>query len=403
MSAIARIEREIVLHGRRDNQCWFAPSMAVVAPRSAGEDPTAMVVTKQLTANDNGPNHYIRTHDLGQRWTPPMQSQNLYKIPMADDVFETPCLRPVYHRKTDTLLVMGETGFVQDMGTETAFKMEREVRGCERATGYAVWNWDRGDFDPWRKVNVPDGFPVVRPFTVQVHEEPDGTILCPVFTSEPDRTRQAGTVKMRFDGSELTLVDTGRTVGLDMPRGLVEPSVVAFNGRYYLTIRSEYYLPAGDHDGRMYHATSDDGLNWFQFEPWRWDDGSIVETENTQQHWLTHKANLYLVYTRRSALSNGVFRSRAPLWIAQVDVDSLTLVRDSEQIVFPENGARMGNFCAANVLENEAWILTGEWLEGYDPMLQPGMRFAFDFQCNKVRYNKIRYIGDLLLARVCFD
>ena len=403
MSSIAHIEREIVLHGRRDNQCWFAPSMAVAPSPSPREQPAVMVMAMQLTANDNGPCHYTRTRDLGRRWTPPMESQGMHKIPLEDDTFRSPCLRPVYHRRTDTLLAIGETSVVRDMGTETAFKMERALRGHQPATGYTAWNPEHEDFEPWREIVLPDGFPAVRPFTIQVHEEPDGTILCPVFTCEPDFTRKAGTVAMRFDGSELTFTDSGRMVGLDQPRGLVEPSLVAFDGQYYLTIRSEYRDAGNRHDGCMYRAVSDNGLDWSGFAPWRWDDGAIVETENTQQHWLKHGEELYLMYTRKNQRSNGVFRSRAPLWIARVDVDGPALVRSSEQVVFPANGARMGNFCVGNVLDNEAWIIVGEWVEGYDPTLKPGSRFAFDFEDNHKRYNRIQYIGDLLLARIRFD
>lgn len=361
--------------------------------------PAAMVEAMQLTGNDIGPIHYIRTYDMGKRWTPPMESQNLLKIPLGNDVFEMPWLRPVYHKKTDTLLVIGGTAFVQDEGKTTEHKMERHVpRRAEPVIAYAIWNWDRQDFESWEKVRVPQGYPPMAIYTLQTHELDDGTIICPFTCVDGEGIWKTGTLKMLFDGRKLEASDVGNTVGLDKPEGAVEPSIVEFGDKYFMTIRSQYGLPSNNHDGRMYHATSNDGMNWRDFEPWRWDDATIVETEQTQQHWLRHDDTLYLVYTRKSELRNGVFRSRAPLWIAQVDVARLRLIKDSERIVFPENGARTGNFCTANVTENEAWILTGEWLE----QMVAGYRKGMPFWCNGGTYNRIQYIGDLLLARVHF-
>ena len=35
----------------------------------------------------------------------------------------------------------------------------------------------------------------------------------------------------------------------------------------------------------------------------------------------------------------------------------------AERVIIPENGARMGYFCTLNVAHNEAWVITGEWLQ----------------------------------------
>ena len=70
MGAIQRIETEVVLHGRRNNPCWFEPAVAVVPAPSADGMPVVMVEAMQLTGNDIGPIHYVRRHDLGRRWKP---------------------------------------------------------------------------------------------------------------------------------------------------------------------------------------------------------------------------------------------------------------------------------------------------------------------------------------------
>ena len=76
---IIDIRRQVILHGRRDNQCWFEPSIAVV-PLSPNGKKVVMIKLTQLTANDIGPCHFTLTDDMGKKWTPPFESQNLFKI-----------------------------------------------------------------------------------------------------------------------------------------------------------------------------------------------------------------------------------------------------------------------------------------------------------------------------------
>ena len=370
-----------------------------------------MIKANQLTANDVGPYHFMLSCDMGKKWTPPFESRNLYKIPLKDCIFETPYVSPFYHKATESLLGIGFTHFLRDAGFnregETGnlsgtYKMEYYLRGMNPSGVLAMWNWDDHDFHPWEKADLGDSAHI-RLYPIQMHECEDGTLLVPYYSASPPY--KVGTVKVKFDGKTFNVTDIGEAIGQDRPQGICEPSIVEFHGRYFMTIRSQYGLPE-NHDGKMYHAVSLNGLGWTEVEPWRWDDGKTVETEQTQQHWLKHKNELYLVYTRKSELSNGVFRSRAPLWIAKVDTDSLRLVRDSEKIVFPENGARMGNFATANVSDDEAWIVTGEWLQQDIPGYEKGEPFYFDFDGNNgvgSRFNRIQYIGDLLLARIIFQ
>jgi hypothetical protein len=108
---------------------------------------------------------------------------------------------------------------------------------------------------------------------------------------------------------------------------------------------------------------SKDGLHFDEPQLWRWDDGSILPTYNTQQHWVTHSEGLYLVYTRIAENNHHVFRHRAPLFIAQVDPESLTVIKDTERILVPERGARLGNFQVVNVTQNETWVTVSEWMQ----------------------------------------
>jgi hypothetical protein len=386
------IDRHIILPGRRNNQAWFAPSAAVVP---AAGTPRVFVRVLQLTGNDLGPEHFLWTDNLGETWTPPWESLGILKIPLDDDVFEWPAFGLYYHRKTNSLLGLGTTLFSRDRGDEFAVKSEVLVFDRKNHCAWTVWNHRAGDFQPWKVLEGVED--VLTPGCGQWHECDDGTIFMPFIHCRGNEHQKVGTLKLHFDGAGLTVLGSGRTVGLDREGGADEPSITRFGGRFLMTIRSEYK------DRLMYLAQSTDGLNWDGFQPWTWDDGAVVETRNTQQHWLTRKNELYLVYTRASELNNGVFRCRAPLFMARVDPDRLCLVGDSEVIVFPENGARMGNFCVVNVAENESWIFTGEWREQFVPGHRKGMRFWVDVVDSGNPCNRNQYIGNLLLAKIHFD
>ncbi len=399
MDNIAGIENEIVLHGRRNNQAWFAPTVGVIPSGNAGKHPEIVLSVTQLTGNDIGPCHFLLTSDLGRTWTPPMESQNLFKIPMADDVFESfggagGGLGLFYHRHSGTLLGIGLTIFLRDRGGETGFKSEQYITApnLKRVMAYAVWNARQKDFQPWTKVAFPaqlSGVNIWPQGCNQIHECDDGTILIPAICDELDNRRYSKVTVMRcgFDGSELQYIEHGSMHGFEEDRGLHEPSMICFQGRFFMTIR---------HKLRSYVTTSKDGLHFKDLETWKFDDGRDLGNYNTQQHWLKHHDRLYLIYNRKSELNNGVFRSRAPLFMAEVDPDQLRVRRGTERIVFPEKGARMGNFCVTDVAANESWIAVGEWLEGRFQHSVQGKRFYVETKT----INYIQYIGNLLLARI---
>ena len=108
---------------------------------------------------------------------------------------------------------------------------------------------------------------------------------------------------------------------------------------------------------------SENGLDYSEPEPWKWDNGSILENYNTMQRWIRHKDGLYLAYTRKGANNDHVFRHRAPIFMARLDEERRCLVKDTEVILVPELGARLGNFTVTEVSENEFWLLTAEWMQ----------------------------------------
>ena len=111
---------------------------------------------------------------------------------------------------------------------------------------------------------------------------------------------------------------------------------------------------------RGYVSSSDDGLQFAEPKPWLFDDGAELGSYNTQQHWLTHSEGLFLIYTRRGANNDHIIRHRAPLFMAQVDPQTLRVVRRTEKVVVPERGAELGNFGAAAISQSESWITVSE-------------------------------------------
>ena len=88
MSRIRAITNHTVLPGRRNSQAWFAPSLAAVPGAGRDGGPEILVGVAQLTGMDIGPTLWLRTGDLGETWTPPMQSMTLLAEPVPPDVME---------------------------------------------------------------------------------------------------------------------------------------------------------------------------------------------------------------------------------------------------------------------------------------------------------------------------
>lgn len=403
-AVIDRIENEIVLQGRRDNQAWFEPAIGMIPARN-GKGPEVFIRATLLTGMDVGPQVYIKTGDHGRTWSNPVMTQNWRKEEQEDHSFEEPWFGLQFHRKTGVFVALGQTHFVRDGGGNLFgpgvardnyyFKNEGHYHS-PKLNGRVVtslWNPAKNDFEPWIPMDLPAEAGVGLYYNGQIHEQDDGTLLIPGYDRSPrtdgveDKYTRVTVLRCSFDGRRLKYLDHGSVLTVDTERGLAEPSLVKFGGKFFLTIR---------HNLRGYVAASEDGLNFGAPMPWRFDDGEELGNYNTQQKWLKHRDALYLIYNRRSELNNGVVRSRAPLFLAEVDPQTLRVKRHTERVLIPENRARMGNFNVVNISENEAWITTGEWLQGQFPDSKKGDLFWVDSKS----VNYMRYIGNLLLARV---
>lgn len=184
---------------------------------------------------------------------------------------------------------------------------------------------------------------------------PDGDVLLPVRYQRDAKSRVYTSVVVRcsFDGQELKYKEHGSEHTSPQGRGLYEPSLASFQDQYFLTLRADH---------SAFVTKGDDGIHFQPVKEWTFDDGESLGSYNTQQHWVTVGGGLFLVYTRRGANNDHIMRHRAPLFIAQVDVDRLQVIRSTEQVLLPENHATLGNSGVCWINENESLITCGEGL-----------------------------------------
>jgi len=338
---------------------WFHPR-ACMMPGAEGK-PVALMNLQSIGGSDYfGPVHWSTSADLGVSWTEPVVIEALDRHPVAEHegLQAGVCdVVPQYHAPTNTLLAMGHVVF---------YRGPKFARGDQlaRFPVYTVrdkdGNWSERKVLKW---DDPRGGSIYSNNCGQRVVMPNGDIIMSMTFGPKPTNRMVAGVRCTFDGKELKIAEVGPALKNNVRRGLLEPSVTRFDGKFYLTLRAE--------DDRGYVAVSDEGLLYQRKTAWAWDDGQPLDMSTTQQHWLTHSDGLFLVYTRKDPTNTGVIRWRAPLWVAQVDPERLCLIRETEQVVLPllgdgvdepDNVALMGNFNVTNASPAESWVTVGEWL-----------------------------------------
>ncbi len=100
-------------------------------------------------------------------------------------------------------------------------------------------------------------------------------------------------------------------------------------------------------------SVSDDGRTFSEPVAWKFDDGSDLGNYNTQQHWVTHREALFLVYTRPRGEQRPRLPPPGPAFHRPGRSGDARVVRASEQVLVPEKGARLGNFGVTEVNETK--------------------------------------------------
>lgn len=339
--------------------CWFHPRVAAL-PRFGkdGQPAVIMTIQKHLVVSDYYSGMYfLRTDDLGKTWTGPTEIPELaWRQGPNNETIAVCDVTPGWHAPTGKLIAVGVKLRYSPQGGQ----LLDQPRSHELA--YATFDPQTNRWTTWKMLAMPDTdgkFFLVAPGCVQWLVQPDGTLLVPIYFKGPTGSDyQSAVLHCTFDGQEMKYVKHGDELALQGGRGLCEPSLAFFGGKYYLTLRN---------DARGYVTTSRDGLHFEPIKAWTFDDGQDLGSYNTQTHWLVHSDGLFLTYTRRGADNDHIARNRAPIFIAQVDPERLQVIRKTEKALLPERGVMLGNFGAAAIAPHESWVTDAEFAFGTQP------------------------------------
>ena len=340
-------------------KCVFHPKIA------RWPDGRLLMTFQEILGSDYyGPVMAVDSEDGGFRWKNVRPVPGLATWEIGDGIMERHCdTVPDFDPKSGRMVAIGHNayskkdGFLDTMG----YFEKGERRGdLKRRGAYSVLRED-GTWGPRHLLN-PEPFVewncLCCGCTQKIIRE-NGEWLIP-FGGLDDPAKHVDNVavvcRFQFDGEEFHFIEAGEPITLNIGRGLLEPSLIAFDGKILVTLRAE--------DERGHFAISEDGLHFGSLQTWEFDDGKPLVTSTTQQHWLIAKEKLHLVYTQNCGWNEKVFRYRAPLFIAEVDTSSMRLLRSTERMVFPFDGdvsnpdsvALSGNFHPCMLPNGEALV-----------------------------------------------
>lgn len=326
----------------------------LVHARAGALDHNHLVMTMQYLnvagSDDFSPLLVSQSHDAGKSWTAPAPDASFTMEYAPDGTRYTWCdATHLFHKKTGIDLACGHSvSYAPDAVVP--------ITTGKSWTCYSTFDPSSGCFTGTRRVEMPDCFPRgAATGCSQFIEEENGDLLIPVTIHRGEAFHSAtGVMRCSFDGENLTYLSMSNELSTPIARGFGEGSLVKFRGTYYLTLRT---------DDAGFVSTSPDGKSFSEPRIWRWDTEEVLPNYNTQQHFLTCEGRLYLVYTRKAGNNDHVFRHRAPLFMAEVDPDTLRILRHTEKIVVPERGARLGNFGVTQLDDDTALITVTEWMQ----------------------------------------
>ncbi len=291
--------------------------------------------------------------DKGQTWSEPEKPESFVR--RKNDFGGTSCYEifTKLHRKT---------GRIVGFGTRINYTSENKVdRKYYRSIGFTVLDAESLKWSDPCEIVVPDE--IRRDYAqmaIQHVELDNGDLLLPLAICKfADHVSVVYTARVRINENKAEIVEYGKPMDqVKQPRGLYEPSLIKFRERYFMALRN---------DITGYVTTSNDGLNYADPVPLCFDNGELLGNYNTQQRWVRNGDDeLYLIYTRRDADNDHVFRHRGPVMIARMDTSSLRIIRETERILIPNRGARMGNFMATEISPRQSWFTVAEWMQNDD-------------------------------------
>ncbi|MBP5640388.1 MAG: exo-alpha-sialidase [Victivallales bacterium] len=301
--------------------------------------------------------------DEGQTWSTPMpipsfKARILPGTNITDAVADAcPFTSPI----DGTVFAFGCTSYYTSKGN-ICYDMDIDKTKLPREVAvYAAWKPESG-WSERKILPLPSTNLSYRTAATQISFTPDGNCLIPIYLAVgrgmwgPYPTDLYGVTaplyKQQADSFEL--VSDGHVFTTKVGRGFMEPSAIRLDdGSYAMTIRAE--------DGNMHVATSTNGVTWNDVQPWKWDDGTPLVTDTTQQHWIRLADRTFLVFTMKTKENEKIFRFRAPLFIAEAIPQKALLIHDTLRTVFDRqqlNGieALYGNFHCTQLDDDTALV-----------------------------------------------
>lgn len=343
--------QQVLLQTEPNAHTWFHPRVAVIPNPDSTQSPDVLLMLQKLLPVSDyfSGMSTMQYSSQSQEWSKPVTPPELGWIKGDGGVdIAVADVTPVWHPQLQKVIAVG----TQIRYSKEGHQLDDKTRSHQ--TAYAIYDPKTEKWTSWKVLQMPvdKTYDYACSACAQWVVEPDGTLLLPFYHGPSNKTPFSVTVfRCAFDGTKIQIKKAGNTLKLNKMRGLYEPSLIKFQNRYYLTLRNDF---------KGYMSTSVDGLHFQPIKAWTFNDGTDLGSYNTQQHWLSHSDGLFLVYTRRGANNDHIARHRAPLFMAQIDTEKLTVLRETEKIIVPEDGALLGNFGAADINQNESWVTVGE-------------------------------------------
>ena len=347
--AQVEIHVDVLLNAQSDVSFWMHPRVGMIPEIEGG--PMAVMTLQETDREGTHMYHGLSTmvwDSRDKKWSSPQRDSALARRVDAQGLIEVFVdATPSWHSKTGKILLTGATFWLDP-------QLKKHLPDGGSDVAYSVLDLQKLAWSPWSKLELPSEpkFHFARAGCTQRVDLPDGDILLPIYFGGKgnDSRHKAAVARCRFDGNVLSYLEHGNELSIEVARGFVEPSLCLFQGRYLLTLRN---------DLKPYVAWSMDGLHFSKPQVWRFDDGSELESYNTQQHWLVLPDACYLLYTRRGLDNDDIFRHRSPLMMSRVDSTSLQLMKSTEREVLPKLKDGFGNFGVCHVSEDETWVTAG--------------------------------------------
>ena len=377
MSGELEIDCSTIVDGNKDWD-WLQARTAYV-PGEESFSVTLMNQARRRFTHDYCDIYQTTSRDGGVTWSDPSSVPSLRRVTTADGYEVAPSdLWTQWHPNS---------GMVIAAGVSFHFAGGRHEHHLRQQAAYAVMDPKVASWGPLQALELPaldhENLPMLEQSAgcSQRVDLIDGDVLLPLrYFPSSTLDKEADTfdygdesvlyksivVRCGFDGRKLIYKEHGSEHSITRghsrrlaerrgvefsARGLYEPSVAAFDGSFFLTLRSDH---------RAFVTKGEDGINFDDVREWTFDDGEVLGSYCTQQHWAVIGETLYLLYNRPTGANDHVFRHRAPIFIGAVDADSLQIIRATERVAVAENSAAMGNFGICQVSEKENWVTVGE-------------------------------------------